>query len=384
MEVRSIFKSGLIASAAIWLAACSSSDNPDYSVDCSDCAVITSVSADYSSSTIDFAETSMMFESQVGFAGQDYSDMRAVSYGDHFYRINRGSLSSIAKYSFDDGVNPIWEFSVGADTNPYDVVFASETKAYVLLWQANEILVIDPSVASNAEEADFIDEAASIDLTVYDQGLGATAATGIIDGINLYVLLEGLDSTYTPQTSRILKIDTSKDSVTESLDLIVKNAGDMDLYGTDIYVAGKGRYPSFDGSRPVDLTGGIEKVDISGITMSSTLLVDDSDANVGAQIMEVEIADASKGYLTRYNAWGDLDLLVFDTDSGVVTNMPVTDYDSVDIRTIEIDDANQLWVGIADFAAPRIDVLSTSTDLLDGTVTLLNNPAAIRFADTTN
>lgn len=383
MEVRNIFKNGLVMSAAIWLAACSSSsDNPDFSVDCNECAVITGVSADYASSTIDFAETSMMFSSQGGFAAQDYSDMRAVTYGDHFYRINRGSLSSIAKYSFADGVNPIWEFSVGADTNPYDVVFASETKAYVLLWESNEILVIDPSVASNADEADFIDEAASIDLTAYDEGLGATAAAGIIDGSNLYVLLEGLDSTYAPQTSRLIKIDTSTDTVTQALDLTVKNAGDMDLYGTNIYVAGKGRYASMN--RPVELTGGIEKIDISGMTMTSTLLVDDDDVNVGAQIMEVEIASASKGYLTRYNAWGDLDVITFDAGTGLVSNAPLTDYSSIDARTIEIDNANQLWVGIADFAAPRIDVVSTSTDLLEGTVNLLNNPAAIRFADTTN
>ena len=382
MEFRSVLKSGVVAGAAIWLAACSSSDNPNLSVECSDCAVITGVSADYSSSSIDFAETSMMFTSQVGFAAQDYSDMRAVTYGDHFYRINRGNLSSIAKYSFDDGVNPIWEFSVGADTNPYDVVFASETKAYVLLWASNEILVIDPSVASNAEEANFIDETASIDLSAYDEGLGSNAATGILSGSDLYVLLEGLDATYAPQTSRLLKIDTSTDTVTQALDLTVKNAGDMDIHGTDIYVAGKGRYAGTN--RPVELTGGIEKVDISGLTMTSSLLVDDDDANVGAQIMQVEIASAQKGYLTRYNAWGDLDVITFDVGTGIVASTPLTDYTSVDARTIEIDNANQLWVGIADAASPRIDVLSTSTDLLEGTVTLLNNPAAIRFADTTN
>lgn len=374
-----------IVSAGV-LSACTSSDSPlSQAGICSDCAVLSTVASDFGSSAVDFVATTQDFEASIDRSAQDLSDVRFTTFGDHFYRIGRGSTSSLAKFSFSDSETPIWEYSVGTSVNPYDVVFVSETKAYVLLWQSNEILEIDPSVTDSSQAASFnVDQ---IDLSVYDFGLGLTAATGFEKDGLLYVLLEGLDASYVPQTSRLVVIDTSTNTEVDvngaaagnAFDLTVKNAGDMDLFGTDLYVAGKGRYGS-----PAELTGGIEKIDISDATFTSALLVDDDNANVGAQIIELEIASATKGYLTRYNAYQDVDIIQFNATTGVVESTPMTDYTAANIGAIEIDDANQLWIGIGSASIPTLDIISTIDDLQVVQVNTSRNVAAIKFASTTN
>ena len=391
MKRKLILTSAVVASV-LNLSACSDNDsNSALTIECSDCAVITTVAADFGSSAIDFAETSHPYALQTGFATQDLSDVRATSYGDHFYRIGRYQQDNISKWSFDNAGAPVWEFSVGSFANPYDVIFVSDSKAYLLLWGENKIWIIDPSVSGNTEEANF--KTGEIDLSAYNLGTGSNAAAAILDNGYLYVLLEGFDSDYAPQTSHLVKIDTMTDEEVDvngaltgkGYALNVKNAGDIELFNDTIYVSGKGRYASASSGRPdPELTGGIEKVDISGDTFTSTLLVDDNHANVNAQITGFEIASATTGYLTRYNDWQNNDIIKFNPATGDVEAQPLDGYAAADIRVLQIDSNNQLWVGIGSATEPRIDILSTVDDSLSGTISLTRNPAAIEFADTTN
>jgi hypothetical protein len=393
MNIKQIIKPSLLLMIAVGLSACGGSNSSDVrKVDCSDCAVITSVAADFGSSAIDFVETSFPYSAQTGFAAQDLSDIRAVTYGDHFYRLGRFQQDNISKWSFDNANAPVWEFSLGEGANPYDVIFVSDTKAYVLLWGAAEIKVIDPSVSSNLDEVGF-NSGGSIDLSAYDQGTGSNAAAAILDNGFLYVVLEGLDASFVPQTSYLLKIDTSDDTEKDvngstvaglGYALDVKNAGDIELLNDNIYVAGKGRYASSFANRLVELTGGIEKIDISGDTFTSTLLVDDDNSDVNAQITSVEIASATKGYFVRYNAWQDSDLISFNSSTGEVEAQPLAGYTGKDIKFIEVDDNNQLWIGLGSATDPRINILSTLDESSEGTIALTRNPSAITFADTTN
>jgi hypothetical protein len=392
MKTKNIIKSISTSLALTALVGCNSDSNPINSVECSDCAVVTTVAADYGSSAIDFVATTFPYTAQTGYAAQDLSDIRATTFGDHFYRLGRFEQDNISKWSFNNVVTPTWEFSVGSFANPYDVIFVSETKAYILRWGENEIWVVDPSVANNSDEANF--KIGEIDLTVYNQGAGSNAASAILDNGFLYIVLEGFDASYVPQTSHLIKIDTMTDTEVDvngvaagnGYALTVKNAGDLELLGTDIYVAGKGRYASSFANPPTarELTGGIELVDASGATFTSSLLVDDDDANVNAQITSVEVASATKGYLTTYNGFEDLDVIEFNPTTGAVEASPLTGYASTDIRFIEIDDNNQLWIGVGNATAPRIDILSTIDNSELGTVALTRNPSAIKFADTTN
>ncbi len=387
MNVKQSFSPALVLISSLGLIGCGSDSNSSSptKVDCSDCAVITSVAADNGSSSIDFSTTSFPFVVQKDFAKQDLTDVRAVTYGDNFYRVGRYQQDNISKWSFDDTTAPIWEFSLGAYSNPYEVIFISESKAYILLWGENEILIFDPSVSSNSEESNF--EVGSIDLSAYDQGQGSNAAAAILDNGYLYVVLEGLDENYAPETSYLLKIDTMTDAEVDvngaedgnGYALTVKNAGDIELLGETIYASGKGRYGA-----PPELTGGIEKVNISSDTFTSSVLIDDDNVNIAAQITGIEIASETEGYLTRYNAWQSIDIIGFNPTTGAVDAQPLENYTGIDIRFIEIDEANQLWIGLGSTSSPRINIISTIDNSPVGSIPLSRIPIAVKFADTTN
>ncbi|MCH2159182.1 MAG: hypothetical protein MK096_10445 [Oleiphilaceae bacterium] len=391
MNARQLIKATALVSISAFLGACSSSDSTDNSVDCFDCAVISTVSADFTSSAVQFTDTIPAFEISSDYAAQDLSDVRFLTFGDHFYRMGRFGINNLAKFSFDDAENPIWEYSVAKDDsdnpNPYTVVFVSETQAYVLPFGTDEIIEINPSVTDSNQQSDFIVD--RLDYSKYSFGAGIRAVDGFVEDGLLYVLLAGLDGLFVPQTSRILVIDTSTNFEVgvngsgEAFELGIKNASDIDLVGDYIYVSGLGKYASFDGSEPRELTGGIEKVDISGITYSSTLLVDDN--NVNGQIAGVKVSPSdNKAYLIRYNAFQDNDLIQFNPTSGAVSASPNDGFSGLDIKTIEIDSSNQLWVALGDTVNPRIEVISIADDSSVATINTIRNPVRIEFADTTN
>ncbi|KZZ59160.1 hypothetical protein A3762_05785 [Oleiphilus sp. HI0125] len=393
MNARQLIKATALVSISAFLGACSSSDSTDNSVDCFDCAVISTVSADFTSSAVQFTDTIPAYEISSDYAAQDLSDVRFLTFGDHFYRMGRFGINNLAKFSFDDAENPIWEYSVAKDDsdnpNPYTVVFVSETQAYVLPFGTDEIIEINPSVTDSNQQSDFIVD--RLDYSKYSFGNGIGASDGFVKDGLLYVLLNGQDSSFVPQTSRILVIDPSTNLEVdvngsgEAYDLTVKNAQDMDVVGGYIYVAGVGRYASLDRSRPAELTGGIEKVDIRGMTYLSTLLVDDNDASVNAQIAGVEVSSSdNKAYLIRYNAFQDNDLIQFNPTSGAVSASPNDGFSGLDIKTIEIDSSNQLWVALGDTVDPRIEVISIADDSSVATINTIRNPVRIEFADTTN
>lgn len=388
-------KLSLAIGASVLLSACSSSDsdNTVAPVVCDECAVIASnVFGDGQSSGIDFIATEAPFGKQLEYAEQDLSDIRVATNGEHFYRIGRFNQDNITKYSFAEPETPIWQFSTGSFSNPYDMVFVSETKAYVLRWGTSEIWTVDPSVTSNLDEALFHPGTSDIDLSAYiadtDTDSGANAASAVLVGDTLFVVLESLSSGFVPETGYLVAIDTTTD---EEIDingaadgkgfaLTVRNAGDIDILGDNIFVTGKGRYASSFSGTPRELTGGIEKIDISDLnSVSSELLIDDDD--VGVQTISSAVVDGDSGYFVAYNAYQDNDLVKFDPSTADSTGAVVTGYDGVDLRFVSVGPNGNLWVGVGDAENPRIDVLNPFNDSLIESISLTRNPASIKFSD---
>jgi hypothetical protein len=387
-------KLSLALAATITLAGCSSSSNDTVApVDCTDCAVISSaITGSGGSSGVDFIDTNAPFDSQLEYAEQDLSDIRVATHGEYFYRIGRYQQDNITKYAFSAPATPIWQFSMGSFANPYDMIFASDTKAYVLVWGQTNIWTVDPSVTSNLDEALFHPESSDIDLSAYivdtENDTGSNAAAGVIVDDILYVVLESLDTGYAPETGYLIAIDTNTDLEIDlngaadgkGFALSVLNAGDIDVQGTDIYITGKGRYESWDGSRPVELTGGIEKIDVSDLNaVSSTLLIDDDDA--GVQLTTSAVVSASSGYTVAYNDYQDNDLLKFNPSTADSLGSSVTGYTGLDLAFVSVGPNGNLWVGIGDATNPRIDVLDPSDDSLLKSIALTRNPSAIKFAN---
>jgi hypothetical protein len=395
----------LVLSLLVVSACSDTADTPTDTVNGNFQAVITGVSFDFGSSEISLAntivvddgETADIDESETsydivnGFAAQDLSDIRAVTYGQSFYRLGRSSQDNITKYSFDNPSLAEWQFSVNSESetgsNPHDLVFLSETKAYVIKYGSSSVLVINPSVASDDEENFKLGE---IDLSAYDvDGIPNMHRAVLHEGI-LYVVVQSLDSSYIPREAYLVAIDTLTDteinigsSVLNGLALNVRNPVDLDLLGSDLYISAIGRYGSAYSTPPrePEFTGGIEKVSL--INYSSQLLVDDGNATTHpyGQINGLTLVSDSLAYFIGYNAWKDSSLYQFNPSTGVVVDEVITGFDSVDIRVLETSPEGELWVGIGDDVTPKIQVLNSTDNSEKTTIYTNKNPSAIAFSE---
>ncbi|KZY34140.1 hypothetical protein A3752_08865 [Oleiphilus sp. HI0081] len=249
--------------------------------DCANaCAFIKGVASDYSSSDISIAEAVAPFDHTEGFAATDRSDIDVAVNGSDYYRIGKYGENNLSKYDIDNPNTLTWQYGLNdedgeSNSNPYDVLFASDDKAYVIRWGEGSILVIDPSVTDSSSD-DFVLD--SIDISHYDEDGLPNASAALIHEDVLYVVTQGLDSSYAPTQAYLIAIDTLTDAEVsigtgelDGLELTVKNPIEIDLFAGDLFITGVGRYAS--GDRAAEYTGGIERIDLD--TLSSSIVVND-------------------------------------------------------------------------------------------------------------
>jgi len=387
---------------SLFLAACSDSDStPDAKVDGVYQAAIAGISSDFGSSEISIANDSLSddintievdesLESYAvanGFAAQDLSDIAVASYGKNFYRIGRFLQDNITKYSFENPNQIEWQFSVNDEgetgSNPYNVIFLSENKAYVIRYGSDSILVIDPSVEFNDEESFKIGE---IDLSVYNpvgNNIPSMNAAVLHEG-KLYVTLQVMSADSTPGEAKLAIIDTASDTETtdSGIALNVKNPIDLDVLGDFLYISGIGRYENnwVTPVIPAEYTGGIEKIDLTNL--SSEVLVDDGDAasHPYGQINGLALVSESIGYFRGYAGWGNESLFQFNPSTGDVESEPVTGFDGIDIRSLAVSQTFELWVGIVGLTDPEIKVINPEDNSIITTITTDKIPSAIVFS----
>jgi hypothetical protein len=242
------------------------------SSDCDPCAVITGVASDFSSSSLNVADTTSPFDVTLDYVQTPESDIDSTGFKNAFYRIGRFGQDNISKYDFDNPGITEWEFSVGANSNPYGISFVSESKAYVLRYGAGEVWEIDTTVSAGNSAGFKTDE---IDLSAYDaDGVPEMVASLLANGV-LYIITQGQNN-FVPGQGYLIAIDTATnteidispaDASVDGLALSVVNPIDIDLHGDIIYVTGVGRY------FPVELTGGIQRFDIN--TKATSVVLED-------------------------------------------------------------------------------------------------------------
>lgn len=283
-----------------------------------------------------------------------------------------------------DSSDEVTQVLIDDSSNPYEMHFVSDSKAYILRYGSPSIWIVDPSVTASDEENFKIGE---INLSAYDSdGIPNMSAGKIVDG-KLYVVMQAMDASFIPGDAYMAVIDTTNDTEIDvdsnplnGFKLNVKNPVDIDAEGDFIYVTGIGRYGN--STRDPEYTGGIEK--ISTVDFSSSLLIDDGDALASpyGQISGLSIISDTQAYFTGYESWQSLSLYGFDLSTGTVNPTPVVGYDSVDIRTMEVSSEGYLWVGIGSNDDPLINIVDPSDNSLVDTIELDRNPSQIKFNST--
>jgi hypothetical protein len=113
-------------------------------------------------STIDLSNLSVS-KNLPASTGIIESDNDAVYFNNRVYIINKFGFDNITVLDVSDLSSEVKQFSTGNGTNPQDMAFVSDTKAYVSLLGSNEVLVVDPTASSGNEIEGTIDLSVFLD-----------------------------------------------------------------------------------------------------------------------------------------------------------------------------------------------------------------------------
>jgi len=122
------------------------------------------------------------------------SDLTVVAYENFFFRIERFNADNVTKFNINDPATPIWQYStMNSDevnsSNPCDLIFAGDEKAYLLRYDTSTAWIINPQATSEAQFK--IEE---IDLSSYsDQDNCPEMTSGTIVNDKLFILLQRIN-----------------------------------------------------------------------------------------------------------------------------------------------------------------------------------------------
>jgi DNA-binding beta-propeller fold protein YncE len=226
------------------------------------------------------------------------------------YVINRLGQDNILVLDPAAPQPPLLQFSVGNGSNPQDLEFASDQKAYVSRHNSASVLIVDPRDGRELGE---------IDLSAFaDQdGLPELGEMALV-GDRLYVACQRLDrdAGWVASQSYLAAVDTGSDQVvdwdpaqegSQALVLQSVNPGNLVVLGSRLYVGQTGQYGVAD--------GGVEVVDLKagrslGLAVAETELQGDLTA--------LALVSQEKGYAVVSAADFSNSVRPFDLGTGQV------------------------------------------------------------------
>jgi hypothetical protein len=292
--------------------------------------------------------------SQVGIIE---SDSLAVYYNNKVYVINRFGFDNITVLDTADLSTAVAQFSTGNGTNPQDMAFVSDTKAYVSLYGANDLLIVDPTAPPGAEITGTIDLSGFLD---GDADGFVEASPMVIVGTTLFVALQRLDNFAVVRDGILAVIDTTTDTLidvdlgtpgTQGIVLTGRNPIYMDYDGAlgRIVVSEVGNY--FD-----QTDGGIETVD-PWTFVAEGLIISEND--LGSDVGDVVIVDGLKGYVV-VGGFDPNGVAIFDVATGAKTGDLITNLSF--IPGLTLDSSKRLLVPDRALTNPGIRIYDTFTD----------------------
>jgi hypothetical protein len=266
------------------------------------------------------------------------------------------------------------ECSTGNGTNPHDIAFAGDDKAYITLFERSTLLIVDPAAPPNCDGF----TRGTIDLSSLADADGNPDMDqmAIVD-TRLYVALERLDINTVlriPATNGALAvIDTTSDEVIGAIELTGQNpfAATKGLTVRDggIYVAETGLFNVLD--------GGIERVDLATQQAQGYVITEEE---LGGDITDFvfitdHLAYAVIGRPNLTNA-----LVAFDPSTRQITST-LLDVRGFSLFDIELNDRGELYVADRARRASGIRIFRAAdgAPLTDAPLDLLLPPFEIVF-----
>ena len=302
------------------------------------------------------------------------SDIRVATDGEEVYQIGRFQIDSLTRYTPDELRDPVWQYSVNGGesaSNPYEVVFASETKAYVIRYGSPLIWIVDPT-AESLEEF----KTGEIDLGAYDPNDGVpNMSDAVLVGERLFVMMQRLDETqgFAPTLDGyVTVIDTATDEEIDTgrgedglFGIALASSNPEGLYHVEatneLHVIGRGNIFGNANVTADPYDGGLETIDLD--TFETGLLFDDGTADDNRGFLaDALVVSPDKGYALFYEEFRVTTLRTFSPLTGAVSDVVVAGLEDVDVSTLAVSPNGLVWVGLPDEAAPGFTLLDPSDD----------------------
>jgi hypothetical protein len=315
--------------------------------------VAVNIAIDYSAGSVGLYSItdSTPFQNQLSI----FSDNDIRTYGGAIYVLQRLGKDDIIKFSGSVIANSkvVYDQSIGAAVNIQDIAFVSPTKAYVTQYQSDQLVIIDPSSGTKSSK--------TIDLSAFDAYAGTDSASSfpymskaLYYSGKVYVACQRLHAPaggyiQAADTSCIVVINTTKDSVEGAIKLAYKDPQELSICNGKLYVASVGKYLAND--------GGIECIDLAtGSNIGSIVDENAMQGDVGTLIV---ISD-TKGYVVISTPTFATEMWSFNPQTKTM-GMKISGIDSPCTNHFACD-GTFVYVGDRSFTTPGIVIVDPATD----------------------
>ena len=300
-------------------------------------------SIDLSSRTVSPTETAV------------FTDTRLRWYGGLLYVINRLGQDNIQVVD-PATLGTLHQFSTGNGSNPADIAFASDTKAYVTLYARPDLLIMNPQTGASL---------GSIPLGAFADADGIPEMDHMEKvGPYLFVALQRLDEAHNfapTDSSLVVVIDTRTDAVVDvnpalpgvqGFRLTFKNPVTPFAYDPlsgRLLIGCAGSYSALD--------GGVEWIDPVSFTSLGPAI---TEAALGGNISGIAWYTADHSYAVIYDASFNGVLVSWSANTGTKLG---TLFSASGLNDLGLDDRNERYVCDGTFTAPGVRVWSVPADL---------------------
>ena len=286
-----------------------------------------------------------------------HSDAVARYVDPYVYVVNRKGGDNIQILDPANNFSTVRQFSVGAGSDPHDILVLSPTKAYVTRYNTNVIWIVNPSLGIQTGSIDLsgladADGLAEIDM-MCRAGNRAFVTVQRLNRNNYWVPVgQSYVAVINTQTDALLDCDPVAPGV-QPIEMTGTNSYSdiqLDPYTGSLYLSSPGRWGLRD--------GGIEKIDPVGLQSEGIIF---TETAAGGDMIDVEIDGGKRGYAIVSDDDFYTVLISFDAETGVKTG---TLYDPNDyvILDIEVSPWSDLYVADRTPTLPGIRIYDVFTN----------------------
>jgi len=283
-----------------------------------------------------------------------FSDIVVRTDDTDVYQVGRFSIDSITRFTTDELSTPVYQYSVlQGETSPntQDIVFASETKAYVIQSGGTEVLIVNPSATI---EEEFI--TGSLDISAYDTD-APDAVSGIVANGKLFVLMQRLTefNPVNPGYVAVFDIETDTEIATgmntdglNGIALSTLNPSVLQYVpsSNEVLVTGRGNiFVEFNELPGDPYSGGVETIDADNYAIE--LLLDDGteDDNAGFFSASIQVTE-SRGYVITSTGFQNNTLRSYNVMTGLLEDGVVSELEAMDLTGLAVGPTGNVWVGV--------------------------------------